>query len=165
MILNKEHQLYRVDTAADLAYLKSLYVKELDRTLDASFEAEATRSMYHYKFQKGVEQATLRLRLNPYLVFFENQFADKNHTLNKGLCVLYPSTLVTGKTEGHAKFIGNSGALLYAWSKQYEKSSFSVDEVISMFVAILGGVNTEVAIRKMRRIIEMYITDLLLVIE
>ena len=59
MILNKEHQLYRVDTAADLAYLKSLYVKELDRTLDASFEAEATRSMYHYKFQKGAEQATL----------------------------------------------------------------------------------------------------------
>lgn len=165
MILNKDTQLYQVNSVDDLANLKSLYIKELNQTLDSSFEPTATRRMYHYKFQQGAEQDTLRLILNPYLVFFENRIADENLALNKGLCVLYPSTLATNKIEGHAKFVGNSGTLLYAWAKQYEQSSFCIDEIISMFVTVSGGINTDAAIRKMKRIIEMYITDLLLVIE
>lgn len=158
-------KVYCVNTTADLDYLKSLYVKELSDKQSKSFEATAVKRMYGYKFLQDSELDSLRLQLNPYLVFFENRIADENQTLNRGLCVMYPSTLVTGEIEGHVKFVGNSGALLYTWSKQKEKSFCSIDEIMSMFAAIYGELNTEATIQKLRRIIEMYITDLLLIIE
>lgn len=108
-----ESKLYCVNTIADLNHLKSLYIKKISNTLDLSFEPTVTIRMYNYKFEQNSDLKSLRLKINPYLVFFENQITSENIVLNKGLCVMYPSTLVTGKIESHVKFVGNSGTLLY----------------------------------------------------
>lgn len=165
MILNRENKLYCVNLEIDLDNLKSLYVKEVRDTLDQSFEAAAAKRMYGYKFEQDSELKSLRLRLNPYLVFFENQISDESQTLNNGLCVMYPSTLVTGEIESHVKFVGNSGALLYKWAHQNKSASYSVDEIISMFIAMDSRINAKVAIQKMKKLIELLITDLFLIIE
>lgn len=121
--------------------------------------------MYNYKFEQNSDLKSLRLKINPYLVFFENQITSENIVLNKGLCVMYPSTLVTGKIESHVKFVGNSGTLLYEWSKRDKTSSYSVDEIMAMFTAIDGRIDTEATVQKVKRIIELLITDLFLIIE
>lgn len=161
---NKENKVYCVNTTADLVHLKSLYIKELNDKHIGSFESTAVKRMYRYKFLQDSELKSLRLQLNPHLVFFENRITDENTTLNKGLCVMYPSTLVTGEIDGHIKFVGNSGVLLYTLFKQKEKTFYGFEEIMSLFRVTFGELNTELAIQKLRRIIEMYITDLLLII-
>lgn len=77
---------------------------------------------------------------------------------------MYPSTLVTGKVEGHVKFVGNSGVLLYMLANRSE-SAYTVDEIISIFNATVEKHQTEISIKKIERIIELLITDLFLILE
>ncbi|WP_434502321.1 hypothetical protein [Prevotella sp.] len=165
MKLNEGGKLYCVNTTADLDLLKSLHVKEVSDTLDLSFESTSAKRMYGYKFEQDSDLKSLKLKINPYLVFFENRITNENLALNKGLCVMYPSTLVTGEIDSHVKFVGNSGALLYTLSQRNHRSSYSVDQIISIFAAIYSGTNTKASFPKIIRIIELLITDLFLIIE
>jgi len=165
MKLNKGGKLYCVNTLADLDQLKSLYVKEVSDTLDLSFESEAAKRMYGYKFEQNSDLKSLKLKINPYLVFFENRITNESLALNKGLCVMYPSTLVCGEIDSHVKFVGNSGALLYTLSQRNDRFSYDVDQIISMFAAIYSGINSKASSQKINRIIELLITDLFLIIE
>lgn len=165
MKLNKGNKVFIVNTTSSLNHLKSLYVKEVSKTMDESFEITATKRMYGYKFKQDSELMSLRFKLNPYLVFFENRITDVNMALNKGLCVMYPSTLVTGCVESHVKFVGNSGALLYEWSKRDKSSAYGIDDIMAMFSVIGARIDTESAVQKVKRIIELLITDLFLIIE
>ncbi len=158
MTLNNEDKVYCINTIAELESLRSIYKIDVDKKLDKSFEISATQRMYKYKFEQGMELKSLRLKLNPYLIFFENQITDPNLSLNSGLCVMYPSTLVTEKTEGHVKFVGNSGVLLYTLANRNE-DSYTVDEIISIFTATGEKHQTEIAVKKIVRMIELLITD------
>lgn len=164
MTINNEDKVYCINTLAELENLKSLYKIEVDKRIDKSFEISAVQRMYEYKFKQSSDLKSLRLKLNPYLIFFENQITDPNLSLNNGLCVMYPATLITEKIEGHVKFVGNLGVLLYMLVNQNE-DSYTVDELISIFAATGKKHHTEIAIKKIERIIELLITDLLLIIE
>lgn len=164
MTLNNENKVYSINTITELENLRSLYNKEIDKKIDKTTEIAAAKRMYWYKFEQGIDLKSLRLKLNPYLIFIKNQIADPNLPLNRGLCVMYPSTLVTGKVEGHVKFVGNSGVLLYMLANRSE-SAYTVDEIISIFNATVEKHQTEISIKKIERIIELLITDLFLILE
>lgn len=164
MALNNENKVYSINTITELENLRSLYNKEIDKELYKTIEIVAAKRMYMYKFEQESDLKSLRLKLNPYLIFFENQIAAPNFPLNNGLCVMYPSTLVTGKLEGHVKFVGNSGVLLYTLSNRSE-DAYTVDEIIPIFTATGEKHQTEISIKKIERIIELLITDLFLIIE
>lgn len=164
MTLRDENRVYSINTITELENLRSLYNKEIDKELDKTIEIAAAKRMYWYKFEQGSDLKSLRLKLNPYLIFFENQIADPNLPLNSGLCVMYPSTLVIGKLEGHVKFVGNSGVLLYTLANRSE-GAYTVDEIISIFTVTAEKHQTKISIKKIERIIELLITDLFLIIE
>ena len=160
-----KNKLHCVSTIADLTLLISLYINKISGTLNPSFESIVATRMYCYKFEQNYDLKSLRLRINPYLVFFENQITSENLVLNKGLCVMYPSTLVTGKIESHVKFVGKSGILLYEWFKQDKTSSYGIDEIIAMLTSISDKTDTKVTVQNVKRIIELLIIDLFLIIE
>lgn len=164
MRLNENHRIYQIKSSEELNNLKSLFVKEVNSIIDDSFEAIYVQRMYRYKFMRELKLASLRFRLNPYLVFFDNRISNEQMTLNKGFCVMYPSILVTGNLESHVKFLGTSGVLLYELSKRYPKTYYNYLDVISAFSEICG-VDTRITIHKIKRIFELLITDLFLIIE
>lgn len=68
MTLIERDKIHCINSNTDLEKLKSIYAKEICCNLDKSFEKEAMKSMYEYKFLQEFDINSLSLKLNPYLV-------------------------------------------------------------------------------------------------
>lgn len=132
---NDEDILIRsVHNAEELTILKQAYLKLVGSRYDKHLEIDNTILMHRYRFDQSWRCFdNAKVVINPYLHFFINRMENYNLFLKKGVCVMYPSSILTDNVEAHVKFLGKPGDLLIWMSENKNLDDLTIYDIIIQY--------------------------------
>lgn len=118
----------------ELDSLRSLYLQTIRTEYSVAQELKYTKKIHEFRFEIEWEDfESKKISANPYLHIFNNMVEDHNLFMKKGLCVMYPSSIINNELDAHIKFLGKPGSLLVWLTQQNQGKTFFVHEIIYLY--------------------------------